>query len=572
VRVQKYRAVSALLRFGGQVIELEREWTDGGRRSQTKLNGDRINAGDVQQLFLELLGIPQLRYPQGNVLGSDRTWPTLGWRSLLRHVYRRQDQWSELVPAQPESEQHACILQFLGLAEHLFSSDLSTLTDKRQRLAHLQIRRDYFTELMQKLLPEIISDSDLSAGITADAIERAASRIEGEVNQLVERRSAVMGEVRDQSFTSKGELTALLEGRSVALHNKERASNEVAAIRARLAELEQYEKNLNREAQRLHRADAAADVLEDIRVTHCPACDQSVEGRAHEAGRCFLCGQTTLSAGLTGDTSARRLRFEREQVTAEQAEAGELLEAARQEAARRQRAVEEADRRIRDLDLLLKPFRAAASGMVPDELALLDQRIGTLTAKRETVQVLRAPLEESANLACEIVDLKDEISKLEAGVARREQVVDFQEAGEQLSEGLNTYLDAIRKEDESSWTKTGQVTASISDRRTQLQIGARLAKRQLGGTLTIYFLFAYHYALLNLSRHSICHYPGLTILEFYPDIARETALGDRLHLVLSPFVQLASDKDIQPVQVIATSRGLPERPHINFIHLTEVWR
>jgi hypothetical protein len=346
----------------------------------------------------------------------------------------------------------------------------------------------------------------------------------------------------------------------------------VAAIRARLAELEEYERNLNREAQRLDRADAAASVLEDIRVTHCPACDQSVEGRAHEAERCFLCGQTTLSSDLTSDAAARRLRFERERVTAEQAEAVDLLETARQEAARRQSAVEEADRRIRDMDLVLKPFQAAASAIVPEEVALLDQRMGTLKAKRQTIEALSGPLEESANLTAEITDLKDEIAKLEASVARREQAANFEEAAEQLSEGFNTYLNTIREQDETSWTKTGQVTVSISERRTKLQIGGRLAKPQLGGTLTIYFLFAYHYALLNLSRYPNCHYPGLTILDFYPDIAREAALGDRLHLVLGPFVQLALDKGIAPIQVIATSRALPDRPNINFIHLAEVWR
>jgi hypothetical protein len=116
------------------------------------------------------------------------------------------------------------------------------------------------------------------------------------------------------------------------------------------------------------------------------------------------------------------------------------------------------------------------------------------------------------------------------------------------------------------------VSVSISERRTQLSIGGRPAKPQLGGTLMIYFLFAYHYALLNLTQHDDCHYPGLTILDFYPDIARENALGDRLHLVLGPFVQLSRDKRIEPIQVIATSRGLPKRPHIHYIHLTEPWR
>ena len=239
---------------------------------------------------------------------------------------------------------------------------------------------------------------------------------------------------------------------------------------------------------------------------------------------------------------------------------------------RRQRAVGEADRRVRDLDLLLKPFQAAASGIMPEEIALLDQRIGTLKARRETVEALRGPLEESANLSTEIAELHANILKLEASISKREQVVDFEKAGERLSEGFNTYLDTIRKQDDTSWTKTGQVTASVSERRTQLQIGGRPAKRQLGGTLTIYFLFAYHYALLNLSRYSDCHYPGLAILDFYPDIARETALADRLNLVLDPFVQLSLEKRIVPIQVIATSRALPDRPNINFIRLTEVWR
>jgi hypothetical protein len=209
---------------------------------------------------------------------------------------------------------------------------------------------------------------------------------------------------------------------------------------------------------------------------------------------------------------------------------------------------------------------------VPEEVALLDQRIGTLTARRETVEALRGPLEESASIAAEIAELQAEIRRLELSVSKREQVVDFEEAGERLSDGFNTYLDTIREKDDTSWTKTGQVTASISERRTQLQIGSRPAKRQLGGTLTIYFLFAYHYALLNLSRYPDCHYPGLTILDFYPDIAREAALGDRLHLVLGPFVDLSLDRNIAPIQVITTSRGLPERPNINFIHLSEVWR
>lgn len=571
VIVQKYRSISALLRFGSEIVELERQWSEDGSRSHIRLNGERINADDVQALFLDRLGIPQLRYPQGNVLGSDRAWPTLGWRSLLRHIYRRQDYWSDLVPSQPESEQHACMLQFLGLAEHLFSSDLSTLTDKQKRLARLEIRQQYFRELMQRLLPDLMGDPDLSSGITADAVGKAVARIEAELRQLAERRTVLVAEVRDQAHSPDGELGRILEERSLVLHRKERARGELAAIDDRVTELDEYRNSLQREAQRLDRADAAADVLEDIKITHCPACDQSVEERAHATAHCFLCGQATLSAELSGDAATRRLKFEQEQITAELAEAADLLTSARQEMTRKQEAIAVVDRRLRDLDMLLRPFQAAASGIVPEEVALLDQRIGTLQARRDTVEALRGPLEESANIATEIGQLRTDIAELQAKVASKEQVADFEKAGERLSDGFNTYLNTIRELDSKSWTVTGEVTASISDRGTQLQIAGHTAKKQLGGTLTIYFLFAYHYALLNLSRYPDCHYPGLTLLDFYPDIAQENALGDRLHLVLGPFVQLSLGKDIVPIQVIATTRALPERPNINYIQLTEVW-
>jgi chromosome segregation ATPase len=572
VIIQKYRAISSLLRFGTETVEIERQWSDDGSRSQIRLNGDRINADQVQDLFLEQLNIPKLRYPQGNVLGSERTWPSLGWRSLLRHIYRRQDQWSDLVPKQPESEEHACVLQFLGLAEHVFSSDLSTLTDKRKRLAHLETRQEYFRELMQKLLPDLMGDPDLSRGVTAGAVENAVERIEAELGRLAQRRNVLMTEVRDQAHNPKGELGRILDERSLTLHRKERTGGELAAIADRVKELDEYNTGPKREAQRLDRADAAADVLEDIKLTHCPACDQSVEERTHESAHCFLCGQTTLSAELRGDAATRRLRFEREQIGAELVEAEELLASARQEMTRKEEAITVVDRRLRDLDTLLRPFQAAASGLLPVEVALLDQRIGMLQTRRDTIEALRGPLEESADLAIEISELQSEIRKLEAKVSERQQTADFEKAGDRLSDGLNAYLSTIREQDERSWTKSGEASASISENRTLLKIGSRSAKKQLGGTLMIYFLFAYNYALLNLSRYPDCHYPGLTMLDFYPDIAQESALGDRLHLVLGPFVQLSLDGEIAPIQVIATTRALPERPNINFIRLTEVWK
>jgi hypothetical protein len=88
---------------------------------------------------------------------------------------------------------------------------------------------------------------------------------------------------------------------------------------------------------------------------------------------------------------------------------------------------------------------------------------------------------------------------------------------------------------------------------------------QLGGTLRIYFLFAYYYALLNLCRFAECHYPRLVILDLVPDIAKGETMRDRAGLVLEPFVFLAAGPGITPIQVIATSRDFGEHPGMNVI-------
>src|SRR4051812_36668913 len=74
VIVRKYRSVSATVHFEDEVAVLERQWGEDGRRSQMTLNGERFAVSDAQTLFLCRLGIPILRYPQGNVLASERTW------------------------------------------------------------------------------------------------------------------------------------------------------------------------------------------------------------------------------------------------------------------------------------------------------------------------------------------------------------------------------------------------------------------------------------------------------------------------------------------------------------------
>jgi hypothetical protein len=570
ILVDKYRSVASTMTLGDETVVLERQWIEGGRLSRMALNGQPFPGADIQKYFLEHLGIPILRYPQGNVFTSERTWPTLGWRSLLRHIYRRQGCWGDLVPQQPESEQHACILQFLGLAEHLFAHDLALLVDKQKQITRLQNRKDYFVELMNQIAPDLIGNQDISVGITAQSIETACTRVQQEINGLITSRIELLSRVRDQIAAPHSELTVLMEERTLALNRLNSLRATVAELDDRGRDLDLYRTNLQQEVERLDRAGTAADIFDDLRVTHCPACDQSVETRSRPHGHCFLCGQAT-SDSADSEAAGRRLKFEREQIAGELSEADELVRTFREERSIKCADLSDADRRLRELEATLRPFQASASVILPEEVALIDQRIGSLNAQMEALKRLLGPLQTRDSLTDEIETLQTEIHRLEASVATKEEKAELEIASDRFTDGFNTYLNRIRQLDQTSWTKAGSVAVRVTDRRTQYLIDGRPAKAQLGATLTIFFLFAYQFALLNLSRFENCHYPGVTILDFFPDIAKSAVTHERLGLVLDPFTHLA--QEIAPVQVIATARDFPHHmPNVNLIHLTHTWR
>ena len=100
--------------------------------SKVLLNEQAVSLKDYREVLMSRLEIPIVHYPQGNPLGP-RAWPELGWRSLFRAIIRQQRFWGTFADQQPESEQHACLMQFLGVAASLFSAEFDTLVKTRER-------------------------------------------------------------------------------------------------------------------------------------------------------------------------------------------------------------------------------------------------------------------------------------------------------------------------------------------------------------------------------------------------------------------------------------------------------
>src|SRR5207237_1933492 len=69
------------------------------------------------------------------------------------HIYRQQRFWGDLADKQPEAEQHACLLQFLGLAERIYTNDYGQLIELRMKVERLRSRRseEHTSELKSHL-------------------------------------------------------------------------------------------------------------------------------------------------------------------------------------------------------------------------------------------------------------------------------------------------------------------------------------------------------------------------------------------------------------------------------------
>ena len=477
------------------------------------------------------------------------------------------------MPQQPESEQHACILQFLGIAEYLFSDEYARLVDIRRHIVRSQADKDSFIETVNEISPNLLADSGLSVGITIQSISAAQERLAQEVLDLVKQRNEYLLKLRDGSAKTGGQFEVLLEQRAELLRTRENLRREIESLDKRLSELEQYESALQQEQDRLARAEAAAAVFDDLRITNCPACDQSVDDRPKTTSEsCFLCGQPTSNFLVDADAAGRRLKFERDQLAAELAEARQLLGSVRAERQVKQEERDETEIRLRRTENALLPFQAAVAAILPEEVALIEQTIGARNEKREALQRLVAPLQRRDQISAEIDRLQSEAKRLESVLADKQEKAELERASDRLTDGFTTYLNELRRLDDSSWTKNNPVTVRVTDRKTQFFVGRRPAMSQLGGTLTIYFLFAYHHALLSLTRFPDCHYPGLTILDLFPEIVEGVSIRDRLGLVLDPFVELSENPAIAPIQVIATGTDCPKRPKIHRIALEEIWR
>lgn len=567
---EKFSRIEVTAEIDGEPLLIERRWHEPGNRTKVFVDGQAMGEREFSTLLLTRLDIPVLHYPQGDPHGP-RTWPQLSWRSLLRHIYRRQHFWSDLADAQPTSEQHAALLQFVGVAEHLFSDEYAKLVAQEKQMWELQTSKQQFLQMLHEVSRELLDQQDRDVALTSQSLLSAIQRVRNEITATQQKRAAVITSLVNAVSDKDGESSsaafdALAERLSELRGKQESIGKAQADLQTRAKQLEQYYSTLEAEVARLQRAMAAGETLADLRVTHCPACDQPIATPDDDKAECYVCNRPKPSAA----DGLKRLAFEVDHIKAEQEETRELLTTLQKDIASHITMQRDIGVEIRKIGALLQPTQRAAASILPPDIAILDTRTGQLQQRLEQLQRIRETLSRREKITEQIARIEGSIASLSEKVRHKIQVADLEQGSDWLSDGMNDYLNGIDRRQPQSWPHAA-VSVRLRERGFDILVGRARWSATLGGTLTLYFLIAYHYGLLTLFSRSGCHYPGLVILDFPPVLEDGSSVRDKENFVVEPFVGLMAKPQFANTQLIAAGSSFEGLAGANRVELTRVW-
>jgi hypothetical protein len=149
--------------------------------------------------------------------------------------------------------------------------------------------------------------------------------------------------------------------------------------------------------------------------------------------------------------------------------------------------------------------------------------------------------------------------------------VDFESLSDHLRDGFMTYLNSITSLNPNSWLGAA-ISVRVSERSFRFKVSESNWKTKLGATQRLYFLFAYHYALMDLLRFEGSRFPGLLMLDFPAKVEDGTTIADKENFILEPFVELLRRAEMDGCQVIAAGRSFKDLENVHRVDFTKVWK
>jgi hypothetical protein len=310
----KYVGIKAECQIGDEAVVLERRWADPGSHTRVLVDGKAHNLAEFYAFLMDRLQIPIVHYPSGDPLGP-RAWPELNFRSLLRHIYRQQKYWSDIADRQPYPEQHATLLQFLGLAEFVFSQSYSDLASAQKEIAELQVRKEQYLQILDDVSRPLLENEALGGVLTEERIAAASAAIDQTIEELTAQRSALLEDLRTKRTVKDAAVNAESLGRDLVSFRSHLNQAQAQSRRTdeRLQEIRAYRESLESEKGRLERAVAGGLELASLRVTHCPACDRPLPEET-EGVVCYVCKRPTED-NSSSELAVERVTLEQQRLT-----------------------------------------------------------------------------------------------------------------------------------------------------------------------------------------------------------------------------------------------------------------
>jgi uncharacterized small protein (DUF1192 family) len=366
------------------------------------------------------------------------------------------------------------------------------------------------------------------------------------------------GELKTKELSQElVELRAKRDDITVRIDGNKRRRAEVCGFR----DLAQAEIN------RLKRVKSSSEILSPIRISFCPACEKEVHIKNTNDGHCHLCGQDIDGANSSNEG---RLDFEIEQLEAEIRESDDILENLSHDdeiIAGKQKQLEN---RIKSLENQIEPTRKAVMAVLPPDLMIMDSEIGGLQEQVNQIERVGKSLSRREELASEVQEIRKQVALLEAEVSKLAAELDYEGASDKISDSMNDYVKSLKMDNELLWTQR-DISFYLREKDFKTRVGRVNWKAQLGGTLSLYFLFAYHYALMSLVQYTECNYPGLGLIDFPAEVEGLT-VEDKESFVLYPFIELMKTDKLENTQLIAAGRFFDQLSGANRIELTKIWK
>jgi len=339
--------------------------------------------------------------------------PELSFRMLLRHIYRQQRYWGDLADRQPEQEQVACVLQFLGIAENLYTEDFAKLIRQKMEVERLRARRDQYNETLGDVARDVISEASLTVSLTVSGVRKAKQQIEAEIERLRGTRIALLEKARDSVLPpqDRNRISRLTERRAELISILEATRKKADETMTRLSELRTYRENLAEEVNRMDRAADAGSVLADLKITHCPACDQAVATQADDSEHCFLCHQPVQSEPILEQLGATRLQFERDRLSDELKEAVELSDMVERESVSLAAKIKLREEEFAKLEDELIPARTNVGGLAQAEISEIDMALGQAGERQRQIERVLDALDLGRTLTEKILEIEKKSSR-----------------------------------------------------------------------------------------------------------------------------------------------------------------